>query len=208
MLVTIRWHCVGAEKVFISPHRHNKTGEKCTAGSDTVFSSWSHVTSIWISIRLHMFLTPISHCLVSLLQFPRQFLPPGLKCVHCRPLFFLSCMFTYTHTHTQSLSPPSAVKHWEPRSGAFSSEWRPCLRERERVFVISDPETERAVESLPGLMDISTWSHEGSRKRHRKCLRGCVMPSLITASVAPAFCMLMQWENTGGFCMFSPQTGC
>lgn len=84
-------------------------------------------------------------------------------------------------THIQeSLSPPSAVKHWKPESTAFSSEPQPCVSERERVFVISDAETERACESLPVLMDINTRSHEESRK----CLRGCVMPSLITAHVA------------------------
>lgn len=158
-----------------------------------------------------MFLTHTLFSSASVPKFPRQFFPPvGFNGIDCRSLFFL-----LVHAHTSKCAPPrKAYLHhrlWNTRSPSLllSGQSDKCERGRERergwAFVISDPETERAVESLTGLMDISTWSHEESRKHHRKCLRGCVMLSLITAHVAPALCILMWWEKSGGFCTFGTQ---
>lgn len=138
----------------------------------------------------------------SFLQFLRQFYPqtePYTPQICCSSQARV-CVHVRLRT-LGSLSPPS----FKTKSSGLLPlvQSANCVRKRESLCDIRAWDRKRAVESLTGLMHISTWSCEKSRKRYRKCLRGCVMLSLITAHVAPPLWMLMWWENSGGFCTFS-----
>lgn len=134
---------------------------------------------------------------------PRHFFPRGQNCIQC---FFPSYVYTQVMGDTHKGKLISTIS-WEILGDplcCFQSRATTVRQQvRERAPLCYQTLGQKKLSSVPGLMDISTWSHEESRKRHRKCLRGCVMPTLITVRVAPALCMLMQWENTGGFCTYS-----
>ncbi len=94
-------------------------------------------------------------------NFPDSFFPKA-ELYTCTADLTQTCVLVHLHT-LESLSPPSAVKYWEPRSAAFSSErqlWERA-RVRERVCV---RERERERESL---CDIRPWDRESCREFDR-----------------------------------------
>lgn len=125
-------------KLIIKPCRHNNIEKvhcrfKHSAYAPMLLTS---IHPLELVLAYRRFWHRFFYSLASVLQFPRQFFPPGLSCTHRRSVC-LSYMHTqasvHVHLHSlESLSPPSAVKYWEPRSTAFSSERQLCVWERER----------------------------------------------------------------------------